>query len=271
MGDLFMTLEEYIERGIYHHVDIISSYHNHNYLCGHALGNVKDYIDVAVKKGYQIFGISDHGYIPQMSDRMNRNDFFNNYLKQFEEIKDYNIIVKKGLEFEYFKENIDLYKEMRKYVDYLVLGEHIFYRNGKLRSVHYDELDDEDFILYEKNCIEGLKTGLFDFIAHPEIAFYNIENISETGMRCLENIVKYCTENDIIMEVNVNGLRRKPIGKVRYRYPRQEYLDLLKKYHTKVIVSDDAHVISEINDDYTKITYSYLEDEGFNLLYELEF
>ena len=94
----------------------ISNYHSHVSLCGHAEGNVEDYIKEAIKHNYEEIGISDHAPIPVyfvgpemhkelwLWHMMKRKDFENDYLKQLDycinkyqnEIKIY-----KGLEVEY--------------------------------------------------------------------------------------------------------------------------------------------------------------------------
>lgn len=37
-----------------------TNFHTHNYRCEHAIGNVEDYVKVAIKEGYTELGISDH-------------------------------------------------------------------------------------------------------------------------------------------------------------------------------------------------------------------
>ena len=41
-------------------IQLVSNYHTHNYLCGHAGGTVLDYVGEAVAHGMRIIGISDH-------------------------------------------------------------------------------------------------------------------------------------------------------------------------------------------------------------------
>lgn len=266
-----MTLEEYIKRGKFHDVRIISSYHNHNYLCRHAFGVVKDYVEGAKEKGLEIIGISDHGPLDlfETKPRMTNEEFYEDYLPQFKKANHFGVEVKKGLELEYFPEFIDKYKEYRKYVDYMLLGQHIFRVNGIMKSVHFSSINDEDIKIYGEEVKKAISTHLFDAVAHPDVIFHNVEKVSRVGREVLEDIVKCAIENNILLEVNVSGIRKTPIGNTKYRYPRQEYLDILKKYNAKIIVSDDAHRVSEINDDVTKAVYSYLEDEGFNIVYKI--
>ena len=45
-------------------VRIKSNFHSHNYLCGHAVGTVSDYVKEAVACGLETIGISDHCNCP---------------------------------------------------------------------------------------------------------------------------------------------------------------------------------------------------------------
>ena len=259
-----ISLIEYLKNRRFPYTNIKATFHNHNYLCGHASGTVRDYCERALSKGLDGIGISDHGYVGVVKDRMSKEDFYERYLPQFNEVSDFDIKVYKGLEVEYFSHNIDLYKEYLKHVDYLILGQHHYYFDGELINNRFVIPDQKMSKAYEKTCIDALGTGLFKILAHPEIAFYNMEKLTDYAIETLENIVSFCTKNNIIMEVNVNGLRHIKNGVVRY--PRQELLDLYYKYQTPVIVSDDAHNISEIKDEYTIGVYSYLLENGFNVV-----
>lgn len=261
-----MTLEEYASLKKFKNVNIISSYHNHNYLCQHASGTVIDYVTEAKEKGLLKFGISDHGPSNVYHERMNLEAFYNEYLPQFENVDNLGIKVYKGLEMEYNKDDLENMKKLRKEVDYMILGQHYVYRDNRYKMVHKEDVDDIDVKIYKDTIIEALNTGLFQILAHPEIVFYRMEKISNFALKCLEEIVVTAKNLGVYLEVNANGMRRSGIGKLKYRYPRQEYLDLLKKHNAKCIVSDDAHTPSHIVDLSTEILYSYLIDEGFNLV-----
>ena len=194
-----MTLEEYIRKGKYHDVKIISSYHNHNYLCRHAFGVVKDYVEVAKEKGIEVIGISDHGPIDliETKPRMTDEEFYLDYLPQFERARNLGIEVKKGLELEFFPEFIDKYVEYKNNVDYLLLGQHIFRVNGIMKSVHFSSINNEDIIVYGNVVMNAIATHLFDVVAHPDVIFHNVEKVSKVGCEVLENIVKCAIDNDV--------------------------------------------------------------------------
>lgn len=261
-----VTLEEYVCKNQIKDIKITSSYHNHNYMCMHAVGNVGDYVSIAEEKGIQYFGISDHGPSNVYKDRMNLETFYSEYLPQFKNVDSKNMKVFIGLEMEYNKDDLENMKKLRKEVDYMILGQHYIKRDGIYRMVHSTPMDDKDVEIYKDMVIEALNTGLFSILAHPEIVFFQKEKISPFALKCLEEIVVCAKNLGIYLEVNANGMRRSGIGNLVYRYPRQEYLDLLKKHHAECIISDDAHRPSHVLDDKTKILYSYLIDEGFNLV-----
>ena len=59
------------------------NYHTHHYLCTHAIGNVKEYIEEAIKNEFVEIGISDHGPInAEAFKRMTYEEFTNIYLKE---------------------------------------------------------------------------------------------------------------------------------------------------------------------------------------------
>ncbi|MBF4806662.1 MAG: PHP domain-containing protein, partial [Pseudoleptotrichia goodfellowii] len=111
-----------------------TNFHTHNYRCGHAIGNVEDYVKVAVKEGYSELGISDHAPVPgYYNDRMKKEEL-QGYLEEIEEAqKKYKDKIKiyKSLEIEYFPEWQEYYDELKKKLDYIVLGLHAFRKEGE--------------------------------------------------------------------------------------------------------------------------------------------
>ena len=97
-----------------------TNFHTHNYRCGHAVGNVEDYVKVAINEGYSELGISDHAPVPShYEDRMKMEEL-GEYLIEIEEAqKKYGDKIKiyKSLEIEYFPEWQEYYDELKKKLD----------------------------------------------------------------------------------------------------------------------------------------------------------
>ena len=73
-----------------------TNYHTHHHLCGHAEGNVEDYVLEAINNDFVEIGISDHGPInAEAFHRMTYEEFENIYLVEIEDaIKKYSDKIK---------------------------------------------------------------------------------------------------------------------------------------------------------------------------------
>ena len=61
-----------------------ANYHTHYKMCGHAKGEIEDYVKMALKCGFDVFGMSDHLFVPR--DFMNSLDYKDLWLdKQMQE------------------------------------------------------------------------------------------------------------------------------------------------------------------------------------------
>ena len=113
--------------------DVVLDYnlHTHNFLCGHAVGTVEDYVREAVSNGVKILGISDHIDAKNSNDYgwVNKDNIDKDYISQFADpIKEFGdrITVYKAGEAEYYDDNEASYQFFKSKLDYLVLGQHCF-------------------------------------------------------------------------------------------------------------------------------------------------
>ena len=97
-------------------VKVISNFHTHNYLCGHAFGTVADYVKEAVANGYKTIGISDH--FSSHNDRepvyIDWNTLESDYLPQFNEANKLygdKIEILKGVEVAYYDGAFEYYRQ----------------------------------------------------------------------------------------------------------------------------------------------------------------
>ncbi|MCR4927219.1 MAG: histidinol-phosphatase, partial [Lachnospiraceae bacterium] len=155
-----------------------ANYHTHTPRCHHAVGSEREYIEAAVKQGFKILGFLDHTPQPYPSDytshiRMGMNelaDYTETLAELREEYKD-RIRIYIGYEVEYFPKYFDtLIKELKKFpLDYIIQGQHHvpdeitgFYTGFKTDST-------DDLKAYVDLTVEGMKTGLFTYLAHPDL------------------------------------------------------------------------------------------------------
>jgi histidinol-phosphatase (PHP family) len=236
-----------------------SNYHTHNYRCNHAEGSIEDYIQEAINAGFDEIGISDH--LPHPGKNID-----NTYRMKYEELSEYfneidetikeygsKISIKKGIECEYFEDYDWLYKELReKYkVDYLILGVHFFPHNGRWYYVTDISQSPEMLESYTDHAVRSIKSGIFSYIAHPDLFGLGYINWDEHSIKAARRILKAAEEIDLPIEINVNGLRKPMIsynkGK-RHKYPMEDFWSLVKEYDVRVIIGIDAHNPCELHD-----------------------
>lgn len=154
-----------------------TNYHTHT-RCHHATGSDEEFVLSAIKGGYQELGFSDHTpwkyHTDYVSDIRMTPEQLPGYVESLrwlqEKYKD-QISIKIGLECEYFPEYIPWLKGITKeyQLDYIIFGNHHFHTDEKFpyfgRNTHTVDMLE----LYEESAIEGMESGLFAYLAHPDL------------------------------------------------------------------------------------------------------
>lgn len=247
-------------------VAVVSNFHTHNYLCGHAFGTVADYVKEAVEHNYKAIGISDHfaSHTDYRSPYITFDTLESEYLPQFDEAaRQYGdkIAIYKGVEVAYFDGNYKYYRRLSDKLDYLVLGQHGYMLNGKHRNSFLDGNDEKNVVAYCNQSITALKTGLFDIFAHPDLIFFNGPVITEGMETAFDRMIKTAVEQGVVVELNANGIRN-----AQFRYPTDMLVAACLKYNAKVIVSSDCHMPRELCDKYVLRLYAYAKQIGLNVV-----
>lgn len=221
---------------------MIANYHTHTTRCNHANGTEREYIESAIKNGFKILGFSDH--TPQLYP----NDYYSHIRMRVEELDDYvdtllalrqeyksDIEILIGLEVEYSRKYFGLLIEkLKDYpMDYIIQGQHFipdevdgFYAG----AVTYDE---QNLIDYVDTTIEGMETGLFSYLAHPDLINYFGDD--EIFKKHMARIVDASIRLDIPLEVNM-------LGFVDNRhYPCSQFFSLASEMGASFIMGCDAH------------------------------
>jgi histidinol-phosphatase (PHP family) len=92
--------------------------------------------------------------------------------------------------------------------------------------------------------IEAMQTGLFSFVAHPDLAMAGWKTWEDEAKSCFGAIIDCAIENKLPLEVNGQGMQ-KPMMKtengIRYQYPFDEFWLLAKEKGARIIANSDAH------------------------------
>ena len=250
-----------------------SNFHTHTYRCRHAFGTEEDYVRNAVAKNLDQLGFSDHAPFPRydFGNRMPLSEL-PDYLKTIDELKQkYDIPIFKGLEAEfhpmyqfYYKELFEDYK-----IEYLALGEHFYTKpNGEIKNIYFAE-STKDYIDYANAICQGIESGFFAFVAHPDLMFLNPFPWDKNCQKASELIIKSAKKHDTILEFNANGYRRKqfpfPDGE-RYPYPHMNFWNMVKNTNIRVIVGSDCHEPHQVFDDKVELAYKTVDMLGLNVI-----
>lgn len=240
-----------------------ANYHTHTVLCGHAIGDVKDYVNEAIRLGFTELGMSDHAHTPEyfmtkeeydhnyLSEIMTDKDFKYSYLPQVMEAKkNPKIKVFLGLETEYFPEFKEYFYDLRTKVEYLILGIHFFNYKGVNYSP-YDPFSPNLVKAYTDIAVEAMSTGLYTIFAHPDLFMMNYFSpkghrvFDEVCIACSQRIIEAAIKYDVYLEINANGIKKgmkkTADGKEEYLYPRSEFWELVSGTKAKVVIGADAH------------------------------
>ncbi len=279
------------------------NYHIHTSLCGHASGEMKDYIEKAIQAGFRTVGFSDHNP-PALGTgdsrfSMNLQQFEEEYLPTLkrlkEEYKD-KIDVKIGLEVEYYGDEGEQFspiKECREKIepqlDYMILGQHFTIvrdENGKMINPpkKSNPTSSRYPLDYALSVVEAIKTGKFAYVAHPDIFMKSRDDVpdeyrAEYEKNCIkatEMICKTAAKYKIPLEVNLGaisaaraGIPGKGLTKDgKYEYPVPNFWRVAEKQGCDVLIGIDAHDPEALIDRSSEeIARKILLDEGIRLNY----
>lgn len=222
----------------------MQNFHTHTFRCHHAKGTDRDYVEEAIKAGYDEIGFSDHVPYPfpnnHYSDFRMELDKAEDYVNSIKSLqKEYygKIKIRLGFEAEYYPQ---IFNDLLNFIkpfeyDYLILGQHFVGNEFDEGSFYCGHQTDSIEILdkYISQTLEGLKTGKFAYFAHPDlINFTGSKKIYESKM---SEFVKELKALNIPLECNFLGFWDKR------HYPNPIFWELVAKEGNPVIMGLDAH------------------------------
>lgn len=190
-------------------------FHIHTYRCGHASKDRENvYIDKAIELGAKEIVFTDHAPFPgdTFQNRMKFSQLpeYVNTLKELKEQYAGIIEVKIGLEIEYLPSYYSYYEDLDSSGDFdmLMIGQHFYERSDGSYS-----FENRDKLLEAEGCgnaiIEGMRTGFFQYVAHPDRIFRYYETWDATASVIADKIWKSAAENGVMLEKNIGSMDRK--------------------------------------------------------------
>ena len=221
---------------------MIANYHTHTTRCNHAFNPEIEYVETAIAEGVKILGFSDH--TPQFFP----GEYYSRMRMRPEMLQDYvdtvmglkaqyagQLQIHLGLEVEYypaiFSKLVEVLRDQP--VEYMILGQH-WNKNEEGQEYNGRPTESEEKLeLYVNQTIDAMHTGLFTYLAHPDILRYEGDRKCYAyHMRRLCQAAKSCK---LPLELNLLGLRE------QRHYPNPLFWELAAEEGCQVVLGSDAH------------------------------
>lgn len=225
--------------------------HVHTARCGHAVGDVPEYVAAAERMGLDVIGFSDHMPLPDGWDT-------GEYAMSWEELPRYVAAVKRaaaesadrggpevllGIEADWLADAPTLVTGALRAHDFdYVLGSVHFlgewaFDDPDLIGRYDDESPDALWERYFDTLAAAAASGLFDVMAHPDLIKKFKVYPSADPAPLYEEAAAVFAENGLAIEVSSGGLR-KPCAEL---YPSQAFLAACRRRGVPATVGSDAH------------------------------
>lgn len=244
------------------------NYHTHTVRCNHATGEAEEYVIRAIENGVKFMGFSDHvplkfadgnesGYrIPDGQGKA-YCDEIKTLAKKYKD----KIEIKVGFEMEYYPKHFEkTLKEVKESGgEYLILGQHFSApENTGVPCVTAKTDSAEELKKYVDVVISAMKTGVFTYVAHPDIInFVGDVDIYKTEMR---RLCTFSRELNVPLEINFLGIRT---GR---SYPAETFWQVAGEEKSPVVFGFDAHDVESAYDSESLVKAEELVRK-FNLNY----
>lgn len=245
---------------------MIANYHTHTFRCHHADGTERDYIERAIQNGLHTFGFSDHVPMPfpdgHQSGYRIRMEELEDYVRTVEALREEyrdRITILLGFEAEYYPAHFDAMLQMLSQYDYdyLLMGQH-FIGNEERPSTR--PTDNPALLAqYVDQIIEGLSTGKYTYLCHPDIFHFIGEDADYE--REMTRLCRACLDMYIPLEINLLGLEE------HRHYPSDRFFRIVSKVQNPVVLGCDAHHLPAVaNPDVLAAGEAFAKQYGLTVL-----
>lgn len=235
---------------------IAVDYHTHHARCGHAQGQIEDYIQQALALGMSEIGISDHAPIywldgddPMPNIAMAKSEL-PTYVEEVLRLKakyEGRIAVRLGLEVDYIEgAEAACAALLAPYpFDYLIGSVHFVHGRNVYDAQRWHGISDPlpTYAEYYRLLAKSAQSGMFDIIAHatavvayaPKPIPQAIEPLQDTALAAIR-------EADCCIEINTSGYRKMTTDP----FPTARMIALARDLGIPLTFSSDAHRPAEV-------------------------
>jgi histidinol-phosphatase (PHP family) len=249
--------------------------HTHHYRCGHAAGDIEEYIQSAIGSGLTAIGISDHSpYFARAEDQaqpgiaMAKSEF-GNYVAEVLRLKERyadRIEVLLGVESDFFPDEISHYRAAYAQYpfDYIIGSVHQTGGISIFNKNRWSRLDDGQQLEVKKDYYRMIRDsadeGLFQILGHIDAMKGYYPQFAEIrgAEKDIDAALQAVARHDIALEINTSGSTKDCGG----WYPSDAILERALHFGADVTFGSDAHVPDRVGDDWEKVQ-SRLRELGF--------
>lgn len=247
--------------------------HTHHYRCGHAEGEIRDYIEAAIAAGLTAIGISDHSpYFGSSLEQeqpliaMGKSEF-PIYVAEILKLKEEyagKIDVLLGIESDFFPEVAELYRaEYAKYpFDYIIGSIHqvngvsIFNRKRWKKLNGAQKIADKEH--YYELIQQSARSGMFQILGHIDAMKGNYPPFSALKTNAADKALRVIGEYKLAIEINTSGKTKDCGG----WYPADDILERALFHGIDVTFGSDAHKPGRVGEDWNEVC-TRLKEIGF--------
>jgi histidinol-phosphatase (PHP family) len=254
----------------------------------HARGTEEEYVRRAIGAGFSVLGFADHTPWPYtsgfVSDMRMRWDQFPGYLETVLALREKyagQIAIPVGLECEAFPAWFGWLRDLKaQCLDYVLLGNHYDGTDEGDHSVLSDRggfyfgrcSRAEHVIRYAERTIAGMETGIYDYVAHPDLFCHVYASFDAECAAASRDICQAAVALDIPLEYNLLGIQYHARVQEwdKLGYPCGQFWEIAAQYPVKAIIGFDAHAPEHLErrDLYDK-GLKFLQSLGIGVLAEL--
>lgn len=230
----------------------MKNYHSHTERCGHAWGTDDEFVTAAIAAGFTTLGFSEHapwpfvdGYQEIDTRQRIRLEELDSYVADMQALKEKykdRIEIKIGLECEYFPQYFDWLKTVKPRLDYLLLGAHCADHDEHLSHYYARSTKPEQVEEYLRCTLAGMESGLFAYLAHPELCLADYPQLDAAAENMIHSICRKAKELDMPLEYNLYGIDKQGRGRQKgLGYPCKLFWEAAADHGCTAIIGVDAH------------------------------
>jgi histidinol-phosphatase (PHP family) len=252
-----------------------TDYHTHTPLCGHAAGAPREYVLAAQKAGLGEIGFSDHNPMPtQFDDWRMAPGQLPEYLGMIDEARREfpHYPIRLGLECDFIPgyEGHIRHLAAQAEWDYLIGSVHYVTPDWDIDNPKHlkrwtEQPVEEIWQAYFAAYTRMVQSGLFDFLAHPDLVKKFGHRPAGDLRRFYREMLDAAAEAGSVLEVSTAGLRKD----VKEIYPGRDFLEEAHRRHIPIVINSDAHAPAEVAYEFDR-AYALAREVGYTEVMRFE-